>query len=129
MSLIQWNKEYSVGIRKLDNQYKRIIKILNHAVGQQFQAPDEKAIEEILDDLQDYMKEHFKTEEEYMLKHHYSGYEEQRREHNQFIDRLFEAQKEYTKDGHLTSLNLFNFIWDWFSHHVLKVDKKLSSIV
>jgi hemerythrin len=128
MGLIQWNKEYSVGVTKLDDQHKEIIKILNRAMGRQFQAPDGKAIEEILDDLQDYMKEHFKTEEEYMLKHHYSGYEEQRREHNQFVDRLFEAQKEYTKDGHLISLNLFNFIWDWFSHHVLKVDKKLSII-
>jgi hemerythrin len=128
MGLIQWNKEYSVGITKLDNQHKKIIKILNRLIGQQFQTKDEKAIEEILDDLQDYMKEHFRTEEEYMLKHSYSGYAEQRREHNQFIDRLFEAQKEYTKDGHLTSLNLFNFVWDWFSHHVLKVDKKLSNI-
>ena len=42
--------------------------------------------------------------------------------------RLFDAQKEFTKDGRLTSLNLFNFVWDWFSHHVLKVDKKMSAI-
>ncbi len=128
MGLIQWNKEYSVGVTKLDNQHKKIIKILNQLIGQQFQAKDEQAIEEILDSLQDYMKEHFRTEEEYMLQRDYSGYEEQRREHNQFIDRMYEAQKEFTKDGRLTSLNLFNFVWDWFSHHVLAVDKKLSSI-
>ncbi len=128
MDLIQWNKEYSVGVTKLDNQHKKIIRILNRLVGQQFQRKDEGAIEEILDDLQVYMKEHFRTEEEYMLKHHYAGYQEQRREHNQFIDRLFEAQKEYTKNGQLTSLNLLNFVWDWFSHHVLKVDKMMNSI-
>lgn len=128
MGLIQWSEEYSVGVARLDNQHKKIIKILNQLIGQQFQTKDEKAIEEVLDDLQDYMKEHFRSEEDYMLKHHYSGYEEQRREHNQFIDRLFEAQKEFTKDGHLTSLNLFNFVWDWFSHHVLAVDKKLRGI-
>ncbi len=61
-----------------------------------------------------------------MLKHNYPGYEEQRKEHNQFIDRLFEAQKEYCKNGCLTSINIFNFIWDWFSQHILIVDKKLS---
>ncbi len=128
MGLIQWSKEYSVGVTKLDNQHKKIIKILNQLIGQQFQTRDEKATEEILDDLQNYMKEHFRTEEEYMLKHHHSGYEEQRREHNLFIDRMYEAQKEFTKDGRLTSLNLFNFVWDWFSHHVLIVDRKLRSI-
>jgi hemerythrin-like metal-binding protein len=128
MGLIEWSKEYSVGIAKIDNQHKRIVKILNRLMKHQFDTRDEKVTEEILDDLQAYMKEHFRAEEEYILEHHLSGYEEQRREHNQFIDRLFDAQKEYTKDGRLTSLNLFNFVWDWFSHHVLKVDKTMISI-
>ncbi len=128
MALIKWNKEYSVGVTKLDNQHKKIIKIVNEAIGQQFSQPNEKEIEEILDSLQDYIREHFKTEEEYMLKHQYSGYEEQRNEHNQFIDRLFEAQKEYSKNGRVTSINVCNFVWDWFSHHILIVDKMLSKI-
>jgi len=63
-----------------------------------------------------------------MLKHQYSGYEEQRNEHNQFIDRLFEAQKEYSKHGRVTSVNIYNFVWDWFSQHILILDKQLSKI-
>ena len=128
MGLIQWKKEFSIGVTKIDNQHKKIIKILNQLISQQVIGKTDKEIEEILDNLQDYIKEHFKTEEEYMLKHQYSGYEEQRKEHNQFIDRLFEAQKEYCKNGRLTSINLFNFVWDWFSQHILKLDKQLSNI-
>ncbi len=115
MTLIEWKKEYSVGVSKIDNQHKNIIKILNQAIGQQFSKQNEKEIEEILDNLQNYIKEHFKTEEDYMLKHQYTGYEEQRNEHNRFIDRLFEAQKEYYKNGRVTSINILNFVWDWFS--------------
>lgn len=128
MGLIKWKKEYSVGVTKLDDQHKKILKIVNQVIGQQFSTQNKREIEEILDLLQNYIKEHFKTEEEYMLKHQYSGYEEQRNEHNQFIDRLFEAQKELFKHGRVTSVNIFNFVWDWFSHHILILDKQLSKI-
>ena len=128
MDLIQWKKEYSIGVKKLDNQHKKILKIVNQNMERQFSTQNEREMEEILEDLQNYIKEHFKTEEEYMLKHHYSGYEEQRKEHNQFVDRLFEAQKEYLKYGRVTSINIFNFVWDWFSHHILILDKMLSKI-
>jgi hemerythrin len=128
MGLIKWKKEYSVGVTKLDDQHKKILIIVNQSIGQQFSTQNKGEIEEILDRLQNYIKEHFKTEEEYMLKHQYSGYEEQRNEHNQFIDRLFEAQKEYLKHGHVNSINIFNFVWDWFSHHILILDKQLSKI-
>ena len=63
-----------------------------------------------------------------MLKHQYAGYEEQRDEHNRFIDRLFEAQKEYYKNGRVTSINIVNFVWDWVSHHIHILDKQLSKI-
>jgi hemerythrin len=128
MGLIKWKKEYSIGVTKLDNQHKKILKIVNQVIGQQFSTQNEKEIEEILDYLQNYIKEHFKAEEEYMLKHQYSGYEEQRNEHNQFTDRLFEAQKEHFKYGRVTSINIINFVWDWFSQHILIFDKQLSKI-
>ena len=128
MALIKWKKEYEIGVTKLDNQHKKIIEIVNEVIKQQFTPANENEIEEILNGLQDYIREHFKTEEEYMLKHQYSGYEEQRNEHNRFTDRLFDAQKEYTKNGRVTSVNILNFIWDWFSRHILIVDKRLSKI-
>ena len=128
MGLIQWKKEYMVGISKIDKQHKQIVTVLNRIIAQQAKGRDDKDIEGILDDLQDYIKEHFRTEEAYMIEHHFSGYEEQRNEHNWFVDRLLEAQKEYFKNRQLISVNLINFVWDWFSQHILKVDKRLSSI-
>lgn len=127
MGLIRWKKEYEIGIAKLDKQHRKIIKILNQVIERHGMGSDQKEIGSILDSLQDYIKEHFRTEEEYMLDHQYPGYQEQRKQHNQFIDRLLNAQNEYLKHGRLTSINLFNFVWDWFSQHILNSDKKLSN--
>ena len=125
MGMIKWKKEYSVDIRELDNQHKKIIKILNkftlHEKGK-----NAKETEEILDNLHQYIKEHFRTEEEYMLKCNYSGYDKQKQEHNIFIDRLCEFQREYLKSHNVATINLFNFVWDWFSQHIIKLDKQYS---
>jgi len=126
MGLIQWKEKYSVGISKIDKQHKRYVAILNRIIARQFfKGNDDREIEGILDELQGYTKEHFRTEEEYMLEHHFPGYKEHRSEHHQFRDRLFEARKEYSKYRQLISVNLFNFVWDGFSQHILNSDKRL----
>ena len=129
MGLIKWKKEFSVDIKKLDNQHKKIIKILNDMFMLQGKGKNEKEIEKLLGNLHEYIKEHFRTEEGYMLEHHYSGYDIQKQEHNHFIDRLCEFQKEYLKYHRLTTINLFNFVWDWFSQHILKLDKQYSAFL
>lgn len=130
MSKIKWKKEFSVGIKKLDNQHKKIIKILNQLLiigpPQHEKGGNEKEIEEILDNLHGYIREHFRTEEEYMLKYNYPGYDKQKEEHNNFIDRLCEFEKEHLKGHRLVTINIFNFVWDWFSQHILKLDKQYS---
>jgi hemerythrin len=128
MGLIQWNKEYLVGISKIDRQHKNIITILNRIIAWQTGRRDAEEIEGILDDLQAYVTQHFRAEEQYMIEHQYSGFQEQRDAHNWFADRLLDAQKEYIKNRQLTSVNLFNFVWDWFSQHILNMDKRLISI-
>ena len=124
MGLIKWKKEFSVDIKQLDNQHKKIIKILNQILALHQNGKNEKEIEDILSNLTEYIKEHFRTEEELMLEHHYPGYDKQKQEHNQFIDRLFGFHKEYLKSRRLTTINLFNFVWDWFSQHILNLDKQ-----
>ncbi|MFC1535259.1 hemerythrin domain-containing protein [Thermodesulfobacteriota bacterium] len=72
---MKWKKEFSVDIKELDNQHKKIIEILNHMFKLKGKGKNEKEIEKVLGNLHEYIKEHFRTEEEYMLKHHYSGYD------------------------------------------------------
>jgi hemerythrin len=129
MRLIKWRKEFSVGIRELDNQHKKIIKILNQIFALHEKEKDEKELEKIISNLYEYIKDHFRKEEEYMLNHNYAGYDKQKQEHNQFIDRFSEFQGEFLKGHRLTTINLFNFVWDWFSQHIVKLDKLYSSFL
>ena len=126
MDLIKWRKEFSVGVKELDNQHKKIIKILNQIFTLHEKGKDERQMEKIISNLYEYIKDHFRIEEEYMVKYNYPGYDKQKEEHNRFIDRFSEFQREFLKGHRLTAINLFNFVWDWFSQHILKLDKLYS---
>ena len=126
MDLIKWRKEFSVGVKELDNQHKKIIKILNQIFTLHEKGKDEKQMGKIISNLYEYIKDHFRIEEEYMVKYNYPGYDKQKEEHNRFIDRFSEFQREFLKGHRLTAINLFNFVWDWFSQHILKLDKLYS---
>jgi hemerythrin-like metal-binding protein len=123
LSIIEWDKKYSVNIRKIDKQHKQFISILNDIHDLRVQAKPEK-IEKIIDDLILYIKHHFSTEEEYLTKHKYPDLKTHKSEHDKFIGKVCEYQKNYLIHKSLPIINLFNFVWDWFTSHILVIDKK-----
>ena len=123
MSIIVWDKKYSVNIRKIDKQHKQFISILNDIHDLRVQTKPEK-IEKIIDDLINYIKHHFSTEEEYLTKHKYPDFQTHKSEHDKFIGKVCEFQKNYLIYKSLPIVNLFNFVWDWRAHHILVIDKK-----
>ena len=124
--MITWKKKFDTGIKRIDKQHRKIVEILNTL----FSLPDKadpKEISRVFDDLRNYIIEHFKVEEAYMKTHGYAGLEQQVKEHTFFIDKLCEYQKGFLKHDSFTTINVFNFVWDWFSGHILGTDKKLLS--
>ncbi|MFC1844247.1 bacteriohemerythrin [Thermodesulfobacteriota bacterium] len=123
MPTIEWKKEYSVNVRKIDKQHKKIISILNDILNSDFQEKPQKK-EKIIGDLINYIKTHFSTEEEYLREHNYPNYHAHKLEHEKFTVKICEYQKDYLLNKTLPVTNLFNFVWDWFAEHVLVTDKK-----
>ena len=123
MPIIEWEKRYSVNVRKIDKQHKQIISILNNILNLDSQKKPQK-LEGIINDLINYIKLHFSTEEEYLTKHKYPDLQSHKSEHGKFIEKVCEYQKDYLIYKSLSTATLFNFVWDWFAHHILVTDKK-----
>jgi hemerythrin-like metal-binding protein len=120
---LRWDKKYSVGIRRIDSQHKRIVDILNRLHWIQRES-EEKELRSIFEQLRSYIDKHFRLEEELMRDHRYPGYEEQKAEHEAFIDRYCDFEKDNLKRKRLNTINIFNFVADWFTNHILKIDMK-----
>jgi hemerythrin len=124
VGIIAWDSKYEVHVRKIDRQHRRIVDILNKLYDLQEIDADRRKIEEIFDDLREYIVTHFRTEEAYLRKINCTGIDQQKEEHGRFIDTICSYQKEYFKEKPLALINLFNYVWDWFANHILTVDKK-----
>lgn len=124
MGIIQWDRKYEVNVKKIDRQHRKIVDILNKLYDLQENAADQRKIEKIFDDLRAYIATHFKTEEAYLKEIECVEFDQQKKEHNAFIDTVCSYQREYFKEKPLALINLFNYVWDWFANHILTVDKK-----
>ncbi len=124
MGIIQWDSKYEVNVKKIDRQHRKIVAILNKIYDRQEAMAKGNGVQKILDELRGYISSHFKTEEAYLREIECDEYDLQKEEHNAFIEKICSFQQDYYKGKPLALINLFNFVWDWFSHHILTVDKK-----
>ncbi len=96
MGFIKWNSTYNVHIKKIDNQHKKIISILNHIYDLQ-QSGNPKAIDKVLSELEKYARVHFSTEEVLFDKHEYPESIEHKKEHERFIKKIGEVRNKFIK--------------------------------
>lgn len=125
--MLVWKPEYAIGVKVIDEQHQHLFEIGNKAyqlLKDEFCVDKYDGIVEIIEELREYTKFHFRTEEAYMLKIKYNKYFSQKVEHDDFIqkieeinlDEIDEAPKKYIEE-------LLAFVFDWILEHILQKDK------
>lgn len=125
--MLEWKKGYSVRIRKIDQQHRKVMSVISRLYKMQAEPISPTEMQSLFRQLRDFIETHFRDEEELMLRYRYPGYAEQKREHDAFIDLICEYQKDFLKNRRSVAINLFNSLWDWFAHHIVQVDQKYVS--
>jgi hemerythrin len=120
--MLEWNDSYSVGIRSIDRQHRRILDIIN-ALNGLGTRKDRERMKEVFTELLRFIDTHFTAEEKLMRECGYPGYGEQKAAHDAFIDKVCDALKSFLKNKDLVEINVFNLVWDSFAVHMMKEDK------
>jgi hemerythrin-like metal-binding protein len=125
MQLIQWRKEFDLHIREIDAQHLELVDMLNRlAEVEESEAPRE-LVEDILNELSDYITYHFATEERYLRDHDYPDFESHRQAHGQFVSKTLGFVRDYREnpDRHEQLLDeIHDFLSCWLIKHILKHD-------
>ncbi len=79
MSILTWKKEYSVGVRIIDNEHKQLIAMINKAYKSVENMEEEKIMVELVEEMRKYAMTHFATEEKLMELYNYPGADEQKK--------------------------------------------------
>ena len=82
---LKWKPGMSVGEENIDNQHKKLIDQINKLIKALNSNQELSAVRDVVRFLGDYVDEHFTYEEKYMEKIKFSGIEDHKKIHANFV--------------------------------------------
>jgi hemerythrin-like metal-binding protein len=121
--LVQWDASFSVGNDMLDRQHQKLLGLCNALAECAGAGPHAESFKfhDILHQLTQYAREHFRVEEDLLLKYHYAGLAHQRAEHNAYEEKVVDMAFAATMDA-LDMGDAQRFLALWWRDHILVSD-------
>ena len=131
---MEWSDTLCIGLAAIDSQHKELFKRINNLVLAIKEHRCKHEIDGTLKFLDDYARIHFSDEERHMRETGYPGYEEQRREHQKYLQSLQElkdtaALPRVHGSSYDLSATTNQVIVDWIVDHIIKVDTKFGEFL
>jgi len=124
MALFAWSEIYSVNIREIDDQHKKLIGMVVQLNDAMRQGKGKQALGEVLRDLIQYTRTHFAAEERLMEANGYPEYESHKAKHESMTRKVADIYREY-QDGKATiTLEVMSFLENWLDKHIMGTDKQ-----
>lgn len=124
MKRIEWSDELSVGNDHIDAQHRNIVEMINRLVDNPEVSMRSSDTINALTNLMNFMREHFRDEEELMRKNGYPHLEEHVKEHRHFAEKL--TQLFVVENDELLRKTI-PFLRGWLVGHLATQDMKCRS--
>jgi hemerythrin len=127
---VQWDASYSVGNEVLDRQHQKLLSLCND-MAECIAADRQEALfrfHEILYQLTQYAREHFKTEENLLEKCGFSGLAAQFAEHGAYEEKMADWAFSATMDS-IDMTEVQRYLAAWWRDHILLTDMQYKSLM
>jgi len=123
MPSLVWDDGMSVGIDAIDDDHKKIIAILAKLLSAAHDKVSSQTIEDIFTELEHYVVLHFQREEDLLDQINFSDFDNHKKSHQGFVDKIPELKKEWlAKDSFETAEKISHFLQQWIVNHILVED-------
>lgn len=124
---LKWTPDMSTGIEYVDKQHQELFERVNELLRAILRGDGKEELLRILSFLEEYVKIHFKTEENYMNNYNNPLYELHKREHLLFAERFFEIKNRLLSNGVSSRvlLETARYLVDWLKDHTTRTDMYL----
>lgn len=129
MPIAIWDGSLAIGHEVIDQHHEHLVELLNKAYDHLCDNKPPQDLEAVLDELADYATYHFIQEEHLMETIGYPRREEQVREHEYFVRRFCEIQKDFVTGSNPVSLETISFLKNWLINHITQKDTDLGAYV
>lgn len=128
-SAVVWSSEFEVGVALIDGQHRELIARINKLLAAIRAGQGRKETSVLMRFLQDYVVEHFRAEEGFMLRNQYAEYAAHKEIHDAFIADLEVLAESVEKTGIDSALVVVvnQKVINWLVAHIFMVDKGLKN--
>jgi hemerythrin len=122
MKIINWKDEFSVGVKELDDQHKKLVRMVNALIAEQNSLTDPTTIADLLTQMTEYAQVHFRAEEYLMAEYGYDQKGQQEKQHQAFIDETISFHSSADIGSNILSVALLDYLSTWLINHILTED-------
>ncbi len=129
MAYFNWTDDLSVHIPSIDEQHKKLISMINDFYDSFKSGHNREKLVELVAGLKEYTSYHFTTEENLLTKHGYEDYDNHKKQHDTFVEKVNDFQERIESGKLVVSVEVTNFLKDWLINHIQKTDREYSSFL
>lgn len=118
MNFIRWDSAWETGIRKIDNQHKELLRLMNELFEAIQSQEAERRVSGMLAFLATYVVSHFQEEEEAMRATGYPRLAAHRASHEDLARQVGGFIAQAQADPSVVTEALVRFLVDWLVHHI-----------
>ena len=132
IDIFTWDDNFDTGIPEIDEQHKKLVKLINVLAGHIALQSDSPELSLIFDELLDYATYHFQTEEE--IWHRYLPDDALEAMHiivhNNFLTNILKLKKEQSiKLSERLTEEVLGFLIRWLASHILEEDRHMALVI
>jgi hemerythrin len=125
MQLIEWRREFEVGVPSVDHDHQQIIAMINELYAEIRDRDDAATVEEYLGDILVGISAHFADEERAMRQARYAEFDAHKNDHEALLDDI-RLLMDTVNDNPREGLKLLRAkLSEWFAHHFRTFDARL----
>jgi hemerythrin len=129
MAFVDWDEKYSVGIKDIDTQHKRLFDLINEFYEAVKDGKIAAGTAKVIDGLLSYTVFHFGFEERLMERYSYAGLAGQKVSHKIFTDKIAEYQARFASGKLLMTIEVTNYLKTWLTEHIMKSDMQYAPVL
>ncbi|NLJ67086.1 MAG: hemerythrin family protein [Clostridiales bacterium] len=128
---IKWQNNWNIEVGEIDNQHRALVEQVSHLLEACKKGDSKQEVSSVLNFLSQYVKEHFRYEEEQHRLYNYPDRDEHARIHNKFTHEVTKLQERFEKEGfsYQFTILLNRKLVDWLIDHIGRVDQKFGDFV
>ena len=125
MVLIEWKKEFEVGIPDVDHEHQEIINLINRLHDAMTGENATISVMDFLGEIYTHVSAHFALEEKIMRTQRYDQYTDHKADHERLLDELRDIMDDYEESAYFSDAEFSAHIKRWFTEHFKTKDARL----